>query len=101
LTIWEKRALKSFLELLIAHILKIKYWETEKKRNTTHWKVEIVNFRNQINWLLQESPSLNQYIKEIYPQVFTTTVKTWKIEFDIPDDNFVPFETIMLENFFG
>jgi hypothetical protein len=40
-------------------------------------------------------------MREIYPQIFTTTVKAWKIEFDIPDDNFVPVETIMLKNFFG
>jgi hypothetical protein len=32
---------------------------SSRERNTTHWKVEIVNFRNQINWLLEESPSLN------------------------------------------
>ncbi|ELS05092.1 protein of unknown function DUF29 [Xenococcus sp. PCC 7305] len=44
----EKRSLESYLERLVEHILKLKYWDTEKERNYKHWQVEVVNFRNRI-----------------------------------------------------
>jgi len=76
----EKRSLESYLELLIAHILKLKYWELEKKRNYKHWKVEVRNFRNRILRLLKRSPSLEKYLQEIYPEILEETIKTWQIK---------------------
>ena len=51
----QKRSLESYLELLIAHILKLRYWEEEKKKNQKHWQVEVVNFRNRIARLLKQN----------------------------------------------
>jgi len=97
----EKRSLESYLELLIAHILKLKYWELEKKRNYKHWKVEVRNFRNRILRLLKRSPSLEKYLQEIYPEILEETIDTWQIEFDIPQDTSVTLEEIMREDYFG
>lgn len=41
----EKRSLKSYTRRLIQHILKIKYWESERDRNQKHWEIEDKNFR--------------------------------------------------------
>ncbi|MEL6437640.1 MAG: DUF29 domain-containing protein [Cyanobacteria bacterium J06621_8] len=97
----EKRSLESYLELLIAHILKIKYWESEKERNCKHWQVEVRNFRNRIQRLLKRSPSLEKYLQEVYPEILEETINTWKIEFDIPQDTTISLIEIMKNDYFG
>lgn len=97
----QKRSLESYLELLVAHILKLQYWHKERDRNYKHWKVEVVNFRNRINRLLKQNPSFNQYMQSVYPEVFADAVESWQIEFDIPQDSFIELEQIMQKDFFG
>ncbi len=53
----EKRSLESYLDRLIEHILKLKYWEAERESNYKHWQGEETNFRDQINRLLKRSRS--------------------------------------------
>lgn len=65
---WDKRKLKSLLILLIEHLLKLKYWDAEQERNQGHWRREIREFRRQIRDLLNESPSLNGYARDLYHQ---------------------------------
>ena len=97
----EKRSLESYLERLIEHILKLKYWETEKERNYKHWKVEVVNFRNRIFRLLDRSPSLKNYMQNIYLKIFNDAVSAQKIEFTIPQDNFIELQQILKKDYFG
>ncbi len=97
----EKRSLESYLERLVEQILKLKYWEQNRDRNYKHWQVEVVNFRNRIKRLLKRSPSLKRYMEEIYIEVYQDAVDSQKIEFDIPEDNFIELEKIMEKNYFG
>jgi DNA-directed RNA polymerase subunit F len=97
----EKRSLESYLERLIEHILKIKYWEAEKVRNYKHWQVEVVNFRNRILRLLDRSPSVKNYMEEIYPKIFDDAVSAQQIEFTIPQDSFVELKQILKKDYFG
>lgn len=97
----EKRSLESYLELLIAHILKLKYWEAEKERNYTHWQVEVKNFRSRINRLLKRSPSLHQYMENVYSEIFEETKDIWRVEFMIPEDFWIPLQEIMKKEYFG
>ena len=62
----DKRAIKSLLKHLIEHLLKLKYWDAEQLKNQGHWQREILNFRQQIQDYLKESPSLRPYLDEIY-----------------------------------
>lgn len=97
----EKRSLESYLERLIAHILKLQYWSAEKERNYKHWKVEIINFRRRIKRLIKQNPSFNSLLAEIYPEVFKDVVDAWKIEFDIPEDScLIKLEQILAEDYF-
>jgi hypothetical protein len=96
----EKRSLESYLERLVAHVLKLQYWEAEKERNYKHWKVEIINFRRRIKRLIKQNPSFNSLLAEIYPEVFQDVVDAWRIEFDIPKNSFIELEQIMQEDFF-
>jgi len=58
----DKRKIESLLMKLIEHLLILQYWKTEKERNRGHWEREIFNYRKQINRLLVDSPSLNNYL---------------------------------------
>ena len=97
----EKRSLESYLERLIEHILKLKYWEAEKARNYKHWQVEVVNFRNRISRLLDRSPSLKNYMAQVYPRIFKDAVSAQKIEFTIPQDNFIELKKVLQKDYFG
>ncbi len=97
----EKRALRSYTRRLIDHILKLKYWNSEKDYNQKHWEREVVNFRYEIGQILKESPSLKNYLQQNYQDWYVNSVKAMQREFTIPDDNFVSSETIMSEDYFG
>jgi hypothetical protein len=45
----EKRRVRNLLEQIIRHLLLYQYWELERQQNASHWKAEILSFRNQIN----------------------------------------------------
>jgi hypothetical protein len=62
----DKRKLKSLLRNLIEHLLKLKYWESQRSHNHRHWQAEIVNFRKQIKDQLDDSPSLKTYLQEVF-----------------------------------
>jgi len=53
----DRRALMSLLTRLIEQLLKLAYWQEEKKRSGNHWAAAIVNFRAQIQHRLEDSPS--------------------------------------------
>lgn len=97
----QKRSLESYLELLIAHILKLKYWEAEKERNQAHWRTEVINFRNRINRLLKQNPSFRKYMNEVYPSIFDDTVQAWEIRFNIPAGIYIELGTILNKQYFG
>ena len=97
----EKRALRSYIKRLIEHILKLKYWDNEREYNQRGWKKEVVNFREEIRSILEESPSLNNYLKQNYIDWYKKSVKAMKQEFAIPDDNLVDLEVIMTDEYFG
>jgi hypothetical protein len=66
----DKRKLQNLLKRLCEHLLKLKYWQSEIERNKRHWRGEITNFRQQIKYQLEDSPSLKPYLTEIYTQCY-------------------------------
>lgn len=54
----DKRELKNRLVVLLEHLLKLAYWETEREYNQRNWKGTIREQRRQILLLLEDSPSL-------------------------------------------
>jgi len=60
----DKRAISSYLMRLCEHLLKVKYWEQERETCLRGWKLEIRNFRLQIQLILKDSPSLKNYLQE-------------------------------------
>ncbi len=84
----ERRALKSFLIRLLEHILKLAYWHQERERNQNHWKEEIRNFRQEIQFLIEDSPSLNPYTDELFVSIYDDIAKDMKsnLGLNIPAD---------------
>lgn len=65
-----KHALFSYLKQLCLHLLKIQYWESERDYCLRGWDIEVDNFRDAIQNILQISPSLKNYLIEIFPTVY-------------------------------
>ena len=60
----EKRALKSHLTRLMAHIIK---WKTQPVKRSRSWLATIYNARDEIKDIQEETPSLtNDMIEEIW-----------------------------------
>jgi len=60
----EKHAVASYLMRLCEHLLKVKYWESERENCLRGWEAEIANFRLQIQRRLKSSPSLKNYLQD-------------------------------------
>jgi hypothetical protein len=96
----QKRALESFLTRLVEHLLKLSYWESEKERNSNHWKSEIVNFRYQIHKRLKESPSLLSELESIYAEIFSVAIKSVSQLFPLEKDTYIPLEKTLDNDWF-
>lgn len=71
----DKRAISSYLMRLCEHLLKVKYWESERSICFRGWALEINNFRSEIMLILQDSPSLKQFLEEHFPVAYTKARK--------------------------
>ena len=66
----DRKKLKNLLRRLFEHLLKLKYWESEIQRNERHWQSEILNFRQQIQDEIEDSPSLKPYLQQILNECY-------------------------------
>ena len=96
----QQRALKSYIKRLIEHIIKIKYWESERNRKLQHWQIEIDNFREEIAEILQDSPSLKDYLSQNYSNWFNQSIAKMRKRFYIPENEMIPFNIILREDYY-
>ncbi|GAB4539152.1 MAG: hypothetical protein Tsb0014_29340 [Pleurocapsa sp.] len=99
----QKRALRSYYYKLVEHILKIRDWHSERERNNSKWRVEITNFRRAINDILDDSPSLKNYLQDNHINWFNKVVDNYQKNqlFSIEDTTPIPLAKVMDDNFFG
>jgi hypothetical protein len=83
----DKRKLESLLMRLIEHLLKLGYWESERNYNQNHWRREIRNFRKQIKRELKASPSLKNYLFQIFDELYQDAREL------LADDSGLPIKT--------
>lgn len=62
----DRRSLASYLMRLCEHLLKLQYWESERETCFRGWALEIRNFRLQIQRIINDSPSLKNYLQDIF-----------------------------------
>lgn len=88
----ERQAITSLLTVLIEHLLKLSYWESEKERNARHWLEEIANFRVQLERKV-DSPTLANHLRDTFETAYSDARKTL-IRARIVDKNAIPLESI-------
>jgi hypothetical protein len=66
----EKHAISSYLMRLCEHLLKIKYWETEREDCLRGWDLEVTHFRLQIREYLEASPSLQSFLQDNFSKQY-------------------------------
>ncbi|MBF2057422.1 MAG: DUF29 domain-containing protein [Cyanobacterium sp. T60_A2020_053] len=99
----DKRKMESLLMRLIEHLLKLGYWESEKNYNQNHWRKEIRNFRKQIKRELKASPSLKNYLIQIFNESYQDARELLSDDSGLPICTFpekpiAPLEQILDEN---
>jgi hypothetical protein len=82
----DKRAISSYLMRLCEHLLKIKYWESERDYCFRGWKSEIRNFRLQIQEELDVSPSLKPFLLDSFPKQYKNARKLFLDASDQSED---------------
>ncbi|AKE65697.1 hypothetical protein NIES3806_27100 [Microcystis aeruginosa NIES-3806] len=96
----DRRALMSLLTRLIEHLLKLAYWQEEKKRSGNHWAAAIVNFRAQIQHRLEDSPSLRSELAAMYDKVYPVAIKSVSQLFSLNSDAHISLEQTLDDNWF-
>lgn len=99
----EKKKLKNLLRRLFEHLLKLKYWQSEIKRNQAHWQGEIRKFRQQIQDELEDSPSLKNYVNDVLETCYQDSRKIVSDKSKLPlatfpDSPIATIEQILDEN---
>ncbi|WP_133513355.1 DUF29 domain-containing protein [Candidatus Thiosymbion oneisti] len=81
----DKRALSSYLKLLMVHLLK---WHYQPKYRGISWKLSITNARDEIQDLLKDSPSLNSKVEQLITDRYATARKRASLETGLVLDSF-------------
>lgn len=66
----DKHATSSYLLRLCEHLLKLKYWESEREDCFRGWDVEVADFRLQIQEHLEASPSLRPFLQSTFSKQY-------------------------------
>ena len=95
----QRRALRSHLQVLLLHLLK---WQFQPARRSSSWKISINNARNEVEDLLNDSPSLARELGEIeIPKAYRRARRNAAAETGLSMDSFpeeCPFEPEKPEN---
>ncbi len=86
----KRRELKSRLVVLLIHILKYQY-QIEKRSSS--WVSTILEQHDQIEYLLEDSPSLKPYYLEIFKQCYSKAIRNASTETKLPVNAF-PSESL-------
>ena len=82
----DKRALSSYLMRLCEHLLKLRYWESERELCFRGWLLEINNFRSEIELILKDSPSLKPFLSETFLASYQKARKNILKTIELPSD---------------
>jgi predicted DNA-binding ribbon-helix-helix protein len=99
----EKKALRSYLRLIVMHLLK---WQYQPEKRSKSWQITIRNNRFEIAEALQDSPSLKPQLAELLNQCYPRAVMEASEETGLPVSTFptsCPYtiEQILDYGFFG
>jgi hypothetical protein len=76
----ERQALQSNLQVVLMHLLKYKY---QPGKRTKSWRFTLLEHRDRIEVLLEDSPSLRTYLSENFARSYTKARKKAAVETDL------------------
>lgn len=90
----EKREVKSYLRNIVLHLLK---WDYQPEKRTRSWMLSITNSRNQLVDIFDDSRSLINYAKSVYPEIYSVPKRNAEIEtgVDMPGTNPYSLEDVL------
>lgn len=71
----DRRALRSFLRNALVHMLELAYWDTGRERNQRQWRQHLINARNEMAVVLEDSPSLVSYLADVFERTYQAARK--------------------------
>ena len=97
----DRRALESQIVRLLHHLLK---WVKRPERRGSSWQLTIINSRDEISKLLEDSPSLEKKIESLFEKCYTSAVKNAMVETglkkkDFPKESSWSLREILEEDF--
>ncbi|MEY3297764.1 MAG: hypothetical protein RLZZ597_1024 [Cyanobacteriota bacterium] len=84
----EKRELKSRLLVILEHLLKLMFWESEKPQNARGWRNTVIEQRNQVDLILEDSPSLKPWLTESFVESYAKARQQTLQKYGLPGDRF-------------
>ncbi|PSF36650.1 DUF29 domain-containing protein [Aphanothece hegewaldii CCALA 016] len=90
----EKRAVKSNLEVVLLHLLK---WKYEPEYRSRSWQNSIREHRKRIHKLLQDSPSLNQWLTDVFDECYQVARNDAAYETGLPIEQFPSKSPFLVE----
>lgn len=81
----EKRALKSNLEVVLLHLLK---WKYQPEYRSKSWQNSIREHRKRIQKLLQDSPSLDEWLTDVFDKCYQVAKDDAAYETGLPIEKF-------------
>jgi hypothetical protein len=87
LGIEQRRKVVSYLKQLLIHLLLYRYWESERAYCGNGWKLEIGNFRDELELLL-DSKTLKNYLVQQFDSVYDRARKRAIDKTGLPPNTF-------------
>lgn len=94
----EKRELKSRLLVILEHLLKLMFWESEKPQNARGWRNMVIEQRNQVDLILEDSPSLKPWLTESFVESYAKARQQTLQKYGLPVDRFPTQPPFSLED---
>jgi hypothetical protein len=81
----EKRAIESNLRIVLLHLLK---WKYQSQQRSGSWRGSIAEHRIRIRKALQDSPSLKNYLPEVFAETYQDAIKIASQETGLEPETF-------------
>ncbi len=94
----EKRELKSRLLVILEHLLKLMFWESEKPQNARGWCNTVIEQRNQVDLILEDSPSLKPWLAESFATSYAKARQQTLQKYGLTEDWFPTQPPFSLED---
>lgn len=87
----QKRLLTQHLQNVCEHLLKLTYWESERETHGRQWMTEITYARMDMKFILEDSPSLSNYLIDEFIPTYQEARELFLILSDF-DPHLIPNE---------